>query len=442
MLKIGDFSRLANVTVKALRLYAEMGLLKPAFTDRFTGYRYYTLEQLPRLNRILALKDLGLSLEQIGHVLDEKLSADALRGMLALKQAELSQRVVEEQMRLARVEARLKQIEQEGRLRVDDVVVRGIEPVTVAFTLQTAHTQAEVGACLAAARGAIERWLSEAGAQSPTGAAAIGPWVVIYPSSEYVERSIPLEVGAVLDRLPARLPNFGRVLVRTLPALPAAAVYAHTGPIDLLPQAYAALYGWVESNGYRTSGPAREVYLHDGEDGSHVVEVQLPVEPILIPNRKETDMQPEIIEYRSFLVAGPAYVGDNANQEIADLWANDFAPRENEFKRVDPYVSYGVCEMDDTLTNGCFRYYAGVEIRDPKEAPEGMSVIKVPAGKYAVFKHTGSLDTLGKTHEYIYNRWLPTSGYQRDDRPDLEVYTTEFHDFQPDSILYLWVPIK
>ncbi len=58
MFKIGDFSRLSQVTVKALRYYDELGLLKPTHVDRFTGYRYYSATQLPRLNRILALKDL------------------------------------------------------------------------------------------------------------------------------------------------------------------------------------------------------------------------------------------------------------------------------------------------------------------------------------------------------------------------------------------------
>ena len=103
MLKIGDFSKLAKVTVKTLRLYAEMGLLMPTWTDRFTGYRYYTLDQLPRLNRILALKELGLTLEQIRQVLESNLSTDELRGMFYLKQVEIQQRLVEEQLRLARI---------------------------------------------------------------------------------------------------------------------------------------------------------------------------------------------------------------------------------------------------------------------------------------------------------------------------------------------------
>jgi len=91
--------------VKALRYYDQIGLLKPASVDRFTDYRYYSFEQLPRLNRILALKDLGFSLEQIARLLDEGLSPAQLRGMLRLRQAEIRQQVKEDQERLVRVEA-------------------------------------------------------------------------------------------------------------------------------------------------------------------------------------------------------------------------------------------------------------------------------------------------------------------------------------------------
>ena len=69
MFKIGDFSRLSFISVKTLRFYDEMSLLKPVKVDRFTGYRYYTADQSPQLNRILMLKDLGLSLEEIAKML-------------------------------------------------------------------------------------------------------------------------------------------------------------------------------------------------------------------------------------------------------------------------------------------------------------------------------------------------------------------------------------
>ncbi|MBC7811584.1 MAG: MerR family DNA-binding transcriptional regulator, partial [Burkholderiales bacterium] len=61
MFKIGDFSKISQVSARMLRHYDDIDLFKPAHIDPFTGYRYYTVDQLPRLNRLLALKDLGLS---------------------------------------------------------------------------------------------------------------------------------------------------------------------------------------------------------------------------------------------------------------------------------------------------------------------------------------------------------------------------------------------
>src|SRR5258708_20294635 len=111
--KIGDFSRLSLVSVKALRYYDELGLLRPARVDEFTGYRYYSASQLTRLNRILVLKDLGLSLQQIALLLDKELIPDQIRGMLRLIQVELHQQLEEGQARLARIEAGLQGFKQE-----------------------------------------------------------------------------------------------------------------------------------------------------------------------------------------------------------------------------------------------------------------------------------------------------------------------------------------
>ena len=80
MFRIGDFSRLTRVSMKTLRHYDVIGLFKPAYVDPFTDYRYYTFDQLPRLNRILALRGLGFPLENIRQMLDDNLSAEALHG--------------------------------------------------------------------------------------------------------------------------------------------------------------------------------------------------------------------------------------------------------------------------------------------------------------------------------------------------------------------------
>jgi phosphoribosylaminoimidazole-succinocarboxamide synthase len=126
MLKIGDFARLSQVPVKTLRYYDDLGLITPARVDEFTGYRYYSIDQLPRLNRLLALKDLGFSLDQIARVLNEGVTPGQLRGMLVLKRAEVEDRLGEEQRRLNRIEARLREIEQE-----DTVPERTAMPVLI-----------------------------------------------------------------------------------------------------------------------------------------------------------------------------------------------------------------------------------------------------------------------------------------------------------------------
>nr|MBP8164560.1 MerR family transcriptional regulator [Anaerolineales bacterium] len=132
MIRIGDFSKLSRVSIKTLRYYDEMGLLKPVEVDRFTGYRYYDFHQLPRLYRILALKELGFSLEEIGRFLEENLSTEELRGMLKLRQAEIRQRMEEETARLEQVERWLRQTQQENFMSKYDVVIKKIDAMKAA----------------------------------------------------------------------------------------------------------------------------------------------------------------------------------------------------------------------------------------------------------------------------------------------------------------------
>lgn len=96
MLKIGEFSTIARVSDVLLRHYDQLDLFKPAYVDPDSGYRYYTIDQLPDLNRILALRDLGFSLEQVGRLVSDNISAEEVQGMLKLKRAQIEQLVSEE----------------------------------------------------------------------------------------------------------------------------------------------------------------------------------------------------------------------------------------------------------------------------------------------------------------------------------------------------------
>src|SRR5258707_13879564 len=124
MIKIGEFSKLVQVPVATLRYYDQVGLLKPVEVDRFTGYRYYSTSQLPRLHRILALKGLGFSLEQIATVLAEGLTPEQMRGMLRLRHAQISQELAEMHNQLVEVEVRLQQIEREAQLSISGVIFK------------------------------------------------------------------------------------------------------------------------------------------------------------------------------------------------------------------------------------------------------------------------------------------------------------------------------
>ena len=132
MFSIGEFARHGRVSVRMLRHYDAIGLIRPACVDVATGYRFYQASQLDELNRVIALKDLGFTLQQVQAILEEKVSAAELRGMLKLRRAEIQATIDAETTRLARVEARLMTIEDGARVPADGVVIKRLAPVRVA----------------------------------------------------------------------------------------------------------------------------------------------------------------------------------------------------------------------------------------------------------------------------------------------------------------------
>jgi len=260
MFRIGDFSRFTRVSVKMLRHYDQLGLLKPARIDPATSYRYYSADQLPRLNRLLALRDLGLSLEQIAPLLDSALPVEQLRGMLRLKQAELEQHLQEQQRRLDAIRARLEQIEREGQAGSADVVVRGIAPQLVARLRQVVPDTGETHLLFEEA----ERHVAQHGAR------ASAPPLAIFHDGEYREHDLDVEVAIPLK---AAIPGTPRIQVGALPGGDSLACLVHTGSYDTIGAASEALLAWIEAHGYQIAGPTREVYLRFNADG---LEVALP----------------------------------------------------------------------------------------------------------------------------------------------------------------------
>ena len=264
MLKIGEFSRLVDVPVKTLRYYDEIGLFKSDYIDEQTGYRFYSFEQLPRLNRLLALKDLGLSLSQIDQMLQENLSADQLRGMLLQKQVELEELARDIRERVARVEARLSLIEMEDKMPDYEVVIKTVEPVLVASSQEAIPDYETIGPVMGRLYNRIVAHIVKHKGQFA------GPGITVWHENLKAEASLPIK---------KTIPEGDDVKIRELPGDQMACL-VHHGGFEGFPQAYQAGVQWIEANGYEITGPSREVYLQfrpDGNPKDYVTEIQFPV---------------------------------------------------------------------------------------------------------------------------------------------------------------------
>lgn len=274
MFRIGEFSKIAQVPGSQLRYYDEIGLLKPSKIDEWTGYRYYSAQQLPRLNRILALKGMGMSLEQIKRIMDDDISSDEIRGMFKLKKAQIEQTLQEEIARLRQVESRLKQIDSDDLLDDIDVQVKSLpERPFLSY------------------RGVIPDFSSAWDIMgeffkvlpAKVGKSKIGEFTALLRCDIYENENIDIEMGFVLsDYLTGTitLPSQRQLEMTTLPAVPLVASAVRIGNPTTAYACRATLANWVESNGYAFDGNGREVFLvppRIGFEDETVIEIQYPI---------------------------------------------------------------------------------------------------------------------------------------------------------------------
>ncbi len=272
MFRIGEFSQIARVSGRLLRYYDSIGLLRPQRIDPETGYRYYSAGQLERLNRILALKELGLSLDQVARMLDDKISAAEIRGMLALRKAELERSLAEEAARLRHIESRLTQIEQQGSLRDYDVVVKSA-PATPVLSMRAVYpTFDEVIAALREIAQAVRAQVAAAAREN----------MIVVAHCDFDDENLDLEIGITLNRAvnkPVRLASGTQLALTELPASDTLATIVRSGPLYQSHLAFGRLGVWMEANDYAIAGPCREIFLDMPFQvpGDPAVEIQFPV---------------------------------------------------------------------------------------------------------------------------------------------------------------------
>lgn len=274
MFKIGDFAVIAQIPASQLRYYDEIGLFKPHAIDSQNGYRYYAIEQLADLNRILALKSLGLSLDEVQQMLKSNVSTNDIGNMLEEKRDEIKQRIAEDQARLDQVEARLQLLEQ------------GHTPTTQAVIVKPVCQQPYLAfECVSPDRESfIKRFTWAYNLMHTANPPGQKYAACIAHNSDFVPEGLRWELGFyVMEQAPKALQIDQNLCLKRydLPPVEKMASIIHVGPLQTGGLAYAALSQWIEFNQYEIIGAFREIFLVPDtpldSTKSMVMEIQVPV---------------------------------------------------------------------------------------------------------------------------------------------------------------------
>ncbi len=262
MLRIGEFSKLSHLTVKALRFYEKEGLLLPVSTDEWTGYRYYETSQLEEAARIRAYRQLDLSIEEIRAIqngADQKLILSAKAEILGIQKAEIDVRL-----------SIINHILEEKEMRYQ-VTIKEIPEVIV-------YTSEERLAKYSDMMQYIPAIGEECRKLNPGLKCAEPPYEFCeYPEEEHREND-------VLIRHNEAVVSFGKendkIKFRRIPATRVLSIF-HKGSYDEIGEAYAYIMKYAEENGYQVAGLARECYIDgiwnkDSVD-EWLTEIQLPI---------------------------------------------------------------------------------------------------------------------------------------------------------------------
>ena len=265
MLKIGDFSRLSRISVRMLRHYDEIGLLKPAVTDELTGYRYYREDQLFVTGRITSLKNMGFSLTDIIRILALHEDQDAIESYLIKKQKELLETSAVVQYRLKLIENARKRMKEEVPMNYD-ITVKTI-PERYAATVQMVIPRYEDEGMLWNMLGECRKPLIPA---DPCLSAQ-------FLDKEYKEDNVEVLIWMTVK---GTYEDTEHVHFRTLPAVKVASCILK-GDYSRMGEATAAVASWIHDNGYESDGPMFNIYhvgpAQTADPDEYVTEVCFPV---------------------------------------------------------------------------------------------------------------------------------------------------------------------
>lgn len=261
--RIGMFAQMNKMTIKTLRHYDDIGLLRPAYIDESNGYRYYTSAQLPRLHQILSLKEIGFSLEEIKKVLD----GASEEKLLMKKKSDLILEMAELGKKIASIESYLTR---DTKTHDYHIITKPLPSVIVASMRVHMESYAD-----------LFHRMPEMGLEmEKSGCECAEPeyCFTIYYDEEYKESDIDAELCEAVTELKE---DCGDVKFRVLPEVELAACILHKGPYETLPMSYSAIVHFIEESGYEIIGHQRESYI-DGiwnkeTPDEWLTEIQFPI---------------------------------------------------------------------------------------------------------------------------------------------------------------------
>lgn len=268
MLKIGDFSKLTRVSIRMLRHYDEIDLLKPVEIDPFTGYRYYSEEQLPVACRITALKDMGFGLAAIREMLDCYDKPKELERHFRIRRAELSTMAEETAYRMRLLDTAIERL-RKGEDMNYDITLKTIPERYAACVRMTIPRYEEEGMV----------WGVMCEETDHMNLIPAEPCLcsVVFHDAEWKEADVDVEAQKTVK---GSYPDTEHVKFKTLPPVTVASA-TYQGAYELIGEVYSAVYAWAEANGYETDGPMTNIYHvspHETQNPDEfVTEVCLPV---------------------------------------------------------------------------------------------------------------------------------------------------------------------
>lgn len=269
MFKISEFSRLSKVSLKTLRYYDQIGILKPSKVDDNTGYRYYSAEQLLELNRIIIYKELGFTLPQISQLLHEDITIEHIQGMFRLKKSEIETIIDTEQTKLARIEERMLLIEKEGQVETGQEIRIKAEEAKFFLFLQARGSTENIPALFLQFQDLLTNELQHF---------AQGPQVVLWREVDEKEDEFEFEVGYFVTDAHMTIPP--ALQLKKLPAEPMMATMAFQSNANFAGTACVDLAKWIQKNNYqiKENEPGREIYLPlTSTQDAQLMEIQIPI---------------------------------------------------------------------------------------------------------------------------------------------------------------------